>query len=311
MSIKEINKDNFPEFKVLMEKGIKDFIPMLPFVKSELQDFERYLQFHNKAIYVIDEISETENCIYHFFTLPDSKDLLRVTLMLPSSFENRIEIAEKSLQNIKLWLQSKGYKRFMVQTLEHGEVEYYPTLSNYLLSVLIKLDFKPHYRLYMTIDDIYSASKPQNLSLPQDLKMVTYNDNLRDKVIDFYFDDSDNGFFNPFTYKEFIDAIKCDEFIKSARFIVDSREKVVGGIFSSHGSFEKKVWIDGLKVAKIYREKNIALLLIATQVEVAKELYRNEEITVYLSREYQKHIIFFETFGFYGFEFWIDAILEL
>ena len=311
MAIKEITKENFHEFKLLMEKGLENFIPMLPFVKSEFQEFGRYLKFNDRAIYVIDEISETENCIYHFFTLPDSKDLLRVTLILPSNFDNRIEIAEKSLENIKGWLNTKGYNQFMVQTLEHGEIEYYPTLSNYLLPILIKLGFKPHYRVYLTIDNISEAYVPQNIILPTELQMVNYTDGLKDKVIDFYFNEPANGYYNPFTYTEFIDAIKCEEFARSARFIIDANKKVVGGIFSGHGSFEKKIWIDGLKVSNLSNEEDLALLLIISQIELAQDLYSNDEITVYLSREYQKHIKLFETFGFYGFEFWVDAILDL
>lgn len=308
MTIKEISKESFHEFQNLLRKGLRDFIPMLPFVKSEFQDFERYLKFHEKATYVIDEISETENCIYHFYTLPDAEDVLRVSLIIPSSFENRVDITEKSLGNIKSWLSTKPYKSFMIQTLEHGEVEYYPTLSTYLIPSLLKLGFNPHYRVYLTTDKIKLLS--EEIVLPEGIKCVPYNDDLQERILDFYFSKDANGYFNPFYHQEFLSEFNDAEFTKTARFLVNNDDDILGGIFSGRGS-GKKVWIDNLKVLSSEHEETLAKYLISNQLDLVNTLYPGEETIIYLSREFKKPMKFYESFGYYGFEFWVDSILEI
>ncbi len=67
-----------------------------------LHDLIRYKQYSEKGIYLIDYIGD-EYCLYHFYHLSEGDDTLRATLILPSSWEKRFEIIEKSIPNIKEW----------------------------------------------------------------------------------------------------------------------------------------------------------------------------------------------------------------
>lgn len=313
MTIKVIDKNSFKDYKKILEAGIKDFIPMLPYVKSEFNDFSRYLQFGEKAICLVDEVSKSETCIYHLYTLPDDDGLLRSRLLLPSSFENRFDIVDRSIQNFKKWLDTQPFKKFMIQMLEHGEIEYYPTLSTYLLPTLIKQGFNPYYRVYMRKDEDSQGQSP-SFTLPSDISFVHYSPNLKDQIISFFYHQDPNGYFINCSYKEFLDYIETDDFKKSAMFLQNSSDQIVAGVFSGYEEYDNKVWVDNFKIGSCdqtgHEERILGQFLLGKQLELINKSYPQKEVIVYLSREFQKPIHLFEEFNYYCFEFWVDAILE-
>ncbi len=307
MTIKIITQDNFEEFSSKLKNGLENFIPMLPYLRTEYNDFNSYLKFNEKSIYIIDELSETDHCLYNLYTFPGSETTLRIRLILPSNFHRRLDIIEKSIPNLIQWFNTQNYKEFMIQVLEHGEIEYYPTLSTYLLPTLYKLGFKPHYRLYMQKSEKKSCEIDV---LPAHNKLISYTPKLEKEVMDFY-NEEDNGYFicvDP--QKELPDYFKKEQFLKTAQFIVNQQGKIVAGVFSIFDEYDDKVWIDNLKILDTQNEDFLGKYLLKIQLELIDKLYPNKDCIVYLSRENRKHVKLLESMGFYGFEFWVDAILR-
>ena len=110
--IKRITVDNFQEFTKKIKIGQEEFIPMLPFVKTKYHTFERYKNYSDAGIFLIDDLGD-DYCLYHLYHLNEGDDTLRITLVLPSCWEKRIQIVEKSLSNfIKWFLTEDSSKKF-------------------------------------------------------------------------------------------------------------------------------------------------------------------------------------------------------
>ncbi len=308
-NIKRITSDTISEFADKIEYAKATFIPMLPFVKMPLHDFDRYKQYSEKGIYLIDYIGN-EYCLYHFYHLSEGDNTLRATLILPSSWEKRFEIIEKSIPNIKEWfLAEDTSQKFIIQSLEYGEIEYFPTLSHYLIPTIIRSGFEPKYRMYMKRDG--SAPVPQVCELGKDLSETNYSEKLLSNIIDFYYKcetTRNYRYFTNCTYEEFLEMFKHDFTISNSKFITTDNGRVVSGIVVSKDS--GKVWIDNFTVSPEYNGSNVGDYILSKTISQLSKACQEETIYVYLNRDCYDAVTACEKNGFTSFEFWTDMILE-
>ncbi len=307
--IKRITSDTISEYADKIEYAKANFIPMLPFVKMPLHDFDRYKLYSEKGIYLIDYIGD-EYCLYHLYHLSEGDDTLRATLILPSNWNKRFEIIEKSIPNIKEWFLSEdNSKRFIIQSLEYGEIEYFPTLSHYLIPTIIRNGFEPKYRMYMKRDGNIPVNQLGELG--KGLSKTYYSTELLNDIIDFYFKNKSTKnyrYFTNCTYEEFSDMLKQDFTINNSRFITTNNGKVISGIIVSKDS--GKVWIDNFTVCPEYNCSSIGEYLLSETVAQLAKIYPDESIYIYLNRDCYDAVSACEKVGFVPFEFWTDMIFE-
>lgn len=305
--IKRIMQENFSEFADKIEYAKDTFINMLPFVKIPFHDFDRYKQYGDSGIFLMDYIGD-EYCLYHLYHLSQGDDTLRATLILPSSWEQRFEIIEESIVNLKEWFLSEDTsKRFIIQSLEYGEVEYFPTLSHYLIPTIIRNGFCPKYRMYM--------KRKKGQELPSDdigldgYSLVDYTGDMVGRVIDYYFsaqNDSQSYFTN--CTKDELKEMLQDEFTKKhSKFVIDDSGKIIAGIIPSID--DDKIWIDNFMVLEEYDNYIIPRYMLS---KALKSILADgdEDIYIYLNRDCYKEVAVCNDYGFRAFEFWTDMILE-
>lgn len=308
-TIKRITANTISEFADKIEYAKANFIPMLPFVKMPMHDFDRYKFYSEKGIYLIDYIGN-EYCLYHLYHLNEGDDTLRATLILPSNWEKRFEIIEKSIPNIKEWFLSEdNSKKFIIQSLEYGEIEYFPTLSHYLIPTIIRNGFEPKYRMYMKRD--WNVPVHQADELASGFSATNYSDKLLDNIIDFYFKNESTRnyrYFTNCTYEEFLDMLKQEFTINNSRFMTVDNDRVVSGIIVSKES--GKVWIDNFSVSPEYNDSSIGDCILSETIIQLSKVCPEEAIYIYLNRDCHDAVSTCEKNGFVPFEFWTDMILE-
>ncbi len=307
--IKRITSDTISEFADKIEYAKTSFIPMLPFVKMPLHDFDRYKLYSEKGIYLIDYI-EDEYCLYHFYHLSEGDDTLRATLILPSSWEKRFEIIEKSIPNIKEWfLAEDTSKKFIIQSLEYGEIEYFPTLSHYLIPTIIRNGFEPKYRMYMKKDG--NTPVPQAGELGKGLSEINYSEKFLNNIIDFYYkyeSTRNYRYFTNCTYEEFLEMFKQDFTINNSKFITTENGRIVAGIIVSKDS--GKIWIDNFTVSPEYNGSSVGDYILSKTIDQLSKVCSEEDLYIYLNRDCHDAVTACEKNGFIPFEFWTDMILE-
>jgi len=309
--MKRITLETMAEYADKIEYAKKHFIPMLPFVKIDYHNFDRYKTYSDKGIFLIDYIGD-EYCLYHLYHLTPGDDTLRATLILPSSWEKRFEIMEKSIPNLKEWfLTEDASKKFIIQSLEYGEIEYFPTLAHYLIPTIIRNGFDPKYRMYMKRESGENASAPAVVELESDLTLINYSKEIFDQVEDFYFKNEatqNYRYFTNCTYDEFM-AMFQDEFtINNARFIQDAEGNIIAGILPIKEA--DKIWIDNFTVHPAYNNSNVGEYLLGQTITNLYEVSPNEVLVIYLNRDCFDAVNACEKNGFAAFEFWTDMILE-
>lgn len=308
-TIKRITSDTINEFAEKIEYAKDNFIPMLPFVKMSLHDFDRYKFYSDKGIYLIDYIDD-EYCLYHLYHLGEGDDTLRATLILPSNWNKRFEIIEKSIPNVKEWfLMEDNSKKFIIQSLEYGEIEYFPTLSHYLIPTIIKNGFEPKYRMYMQRDG--NLPVHQVGELVESLSETNYSDELLNNIIDFYFKNESTKNYRYLincTYEEFLDMVKQDFTINNSRFITSGNDRIVSGIVASMES--GKIWIDNFTVLPEYDNSSIGEYILSETIMHLSKVYPGETTYIYLNRDCHDAVSACEKNGFVPFEFWTDMILK-
>lgn len=308
-TIKKINSDTIKEFAEKIEQCKINFIPMLPFVKMPFHDFDRYKLYSEKGIYLIDYIGE-EYCLYHLYHLTQGDDTLRTTLILPSNWDKRFDIIEASIPNIKRWfMEEDSSGRFIIQSLEYGEIEYYPTLSHYIIPTIIKNGFTPKYRMYMKRDT--NLPLPQTGKLDKGLSLINYSEELFNDVIDFYYKNESTknlNYFSNCTYDEFIDMFKQEFVLNNSKFIKNDRDQIIAGIIVSKDS--GKVWVDNFTIHPEYDKSNVGEVLLNETLKSLSKLCPDERIYIYLNRDCKNAVSACEKNGFASFEFWTDMILE-
>jgi hypothetical protein len=309
--LKLITQDNFDLFVKGIETGQRDFIPMLAFVKNEHHDFDRYKKFSPNAIYLIDYVGE-DYCMYHLYSLKDDDRTLRTTLILPSNWDRRFEIVEKSLPNIKNWfLSNDNYDEFLIQVLEYGEVEYYPTLSYYMVPTIIKNQFVPQYKMYLKRS--FDCPQLSPAVLPQGYKYLEFNDGLVNKALDFYYNQEHRDYMIDYEKNELIDLFKDEFFTKAITLIGDDKGNIVAASIGAQDTFwnnGSKMWMGNLAVSKGTHEEELAKCLMSKHLDNLSSLEPQRDIIVYLDRSCQRVFGLYESFDFIPFEFWIDARLK-
>lgn len=308
-SIKSINSETFGEFAQKIEVAKENFIPMLPFVKIPVHDFDRYKDYNEKGIFLIDYI-EDEYCLYHLYQINSDDDTLRPTLILPSNWDKRFEIIEKSIPNIKEWfLKENNTKKFIVQSLEYGEIEYYPTLSHYLIPTFIRNGFEPKYRMYMKREENLPFNKSEKLD--KGLLMVDYSSEILNKVIDFYYNNESiqkYRYFTNCTYEELLQLLKDDFTINNSKFITDENGNVISGIIVTEDL--GKIWIDNFSVSPEYDGSNVGYYILGEVIKNLAKTCPDETIYIYLNRDCRDAVLACEKYGFVPFEYWTDMIFE-
>jgi hypothetical protein len=308
-NIKKITFDTMKEFSEKIEYGKNNFIPMLPFIKIPFHDFDRYKAYTDKGIFLIDYIDQ-EYCLYHLYHITPGDDTLRASLILPSSWDKRFEIVEKSICNIKEWfLKEDSSKKFIIQSLEYGEIEYYPTLSHYLIPTIIRNGFEPQYRMYMKRPA--AALTDKNIQLKEGLELVGYSEDIFNGIIDFYYKDEsakNNMYFSNCEYNEFLEIMQLDFTIKSARFIKNTKGAIIAGIIPSIDS--GKVWIDNFSIHPDYDKDGISEYLLGETIKQMSKTCSEDGIYIYLNRNCRNAIAACTAKDFAPFEFWVDMTLQ-
>jgi len=306
-----INENNFELFSKSIEAGLESFIPMLAFVKNSCHDFNRYKKYNPQTVYLIDYVGE-DHCLYHLYSLKGDEKTLRTTLILPSSWDRRFEIIEKSLPNVKAWfLQQDQYRDFLIQVLEYGEIEYYPTLSYYIVPTIVKNGFEPQYKMYMKNDGgDHSLEKPE---LPLGYSYDKFNSQMLGELLSFYYDQGHGEYVIDYTKEELMELSKDDFFQASLTLIRDNGGSIRGAVMGARDDYWNdgtRVWMGNFAVSKGEHEERLAYCLLSKQLSVYSNLSPQGDIIAYLDRKYQKVFRIYEKFGFVPFEFWIDAKLK-
>lgn len=308
-NIKKITSESMDEFSQKIEYAKKNFIPMLPFIKMPFHDFDRYKSFNDKGIFLIDYLKEGY-CLYHLYHLVQGDDTLRATLILPSSWEKRFDLVEESIANIKEWfIKEDTSSKFIIQSLEYGEIEYYPTLSHYLIPTIIRNGFEPKYRMYMKRQPDLTVNQVSYLE--EGLKLVNYSDDILENIINFYYKNESTKnlkYLTNCTYDEFLDMLKQDFTMNNAKFIKALNGDIIAGIIPSLDS--GKVWIDNFTVHPNYDNNEMSKYLLCETIKQLSKSYSEETIYIYLNRDCKNAISACEENGFTPFEFWVDMILE-
>jgi hypothetical protein len=305
----KINPNNMQDYASKIELAKTNFIPMLPFVPMPFHDFDKYKTYNDKGIYLIDKF-EDSYCLYHLYHLTPGDDTLRATLILPSSWDKRFEIIQKSIQHIKDWfLKEDNSKRFIIQSLEYGEIEYYPTLSHYLIPTIIGNGFKPIYRMYLKRPLELTPSDEYTLS--DDFTIHTYTKEMKENVIQFYYEKEESNnkeYFVNCTKEELLELLEDEFIIKYSKFIKCKTGEIIAGIIPSKDS--DKLWIDNLTIDPSYDHLNISEFLLQETIKDLRTTLSSELIYIYLNRDCTNARLSCERNGFVPIEHWVDMILE-
>ncbi|MBW9158929.1 MULTISPECIES: GNAT family N-acetyltransferase [Clostridium] len=308
-NIKKITSDTMKEFSQKIEYGKNNFIPMLPFIKMPFHDFDRYNSYNDKGLFLIDYLDEGY-CLYHLYHLIQADNTLRATLILPSSWDKRFDLIEKSISNIKEWFITEDTsEKFIIQSLEYGEIEYYPTLSQYLIPTIIRNGFEPKYRMYMKRQADLPVSEVSNLK--EGLELVNYSDDILEDIVYFYYKNEsikNLKYFTNCTYDEFLEMLKQDFTINNAKFIKTTNGSIIAGIIPSLDS--EKVWIDNFTVHPDYDNNGVNEYILGKTIKHLSKSSSEDNVYIYLNRDCQNAISACEKNGFAPFEFWVDMILE-
>lgn len=307
-NIKKITFDTMEEFSNKIDYAKNNFIPMLPFIKMPFHDFDRYKSYTDKGIFLIDYLKEAY-CLYHLYHITPGDRTLRASLILPSGWHERFGIVEESIKNLKDWFfKEDSSERFIIQSLEYGEIEYYPTLSHYLIPTIIRNGFEPQYRMYMKRTAGTIADK--TVELKEGLELVGYSENILDAIIDFYYknESAKNAmYFSNCEYSEFSEIMQQDFAIKNARFIKNTEGAIIAGIIPSIDS--GKIWIDNFSIHPDYDKDSVSEYLLSETIQYMFKNCSEEDIYIYLNRDCRNAISACTEKGFVPFEFWVDMTL--
>lgn len=307
-----ITSENFSTFAEKIEIGQKEFIPMLPFVKNEFHNFDLYKKHNGKGTYIIDHL-DGGYCLYYVYHLPGDPETLRMNLILPSSWERRVEIIEESFPHVIEWFKREDIsKRFLVQVLEYGELIVFPTLDQYIIPTLLKNAFQPEYKMYMRREG--NAPLTLEYQLPDGLKKVEKGENLLERAIDFYYNNSFSDYLINCSKEEVYHFSVTDSlFEKTAIFIENEDSEIVAGIFSTQddGSYiyPGSYWMENFAVHPDYIGLDLGKYLLQEELKLLQEIYSGEDVIAYVTRDSKKAVAVYETLGFVPFEFWVDANL--
>lgn len=304
--MERINNDNRQLFVDSLDRAKEDMIPMLPYVKREFHDFDQYKIAGEKSILLRDEIGQHE-CLYHLYHLHEGDDTLRITLLLPTSWEHRFSIVNASIPRLMEWFKSNdNSNRMIVQSLEHGEVEVFPTLSSYIVPAFIDNGFQPMYRMYMKREEVKEVQGTND-----DINIVDFSRKTQDEILDFYCNTKsleNLRYFTNSTKENMIKDFASEECKRHSHLALNKKGEIVGATIVSVE--DQKVWIDNFSVLPDFDQTNVASLLLATTIASIDEYYDDAEIIIYLNRNCKEAIKACEDNGMVAFEFWVDLIYD-
>lgn len=304
--IREIKTDFMSEFAEKIELAKQQFVPLLPFVKREFHDFDQYKEYSDKCIYLIDDMDE-DYCLYHFY-LDKTNDALRATLIVPSDYGRRVEILNRSMMNVVSWFrENMTCKQMIIQSLEYGEIEYYPTLSHYIIGPILANGFDPKYYMYMKK---VIKNEIGEFTLKEDMIFESYSEDIHDEILQFYYGEQrkSDQFFVSCTYEEFNVFIKDEFTSKTARFVRNREGQIIAGAIISKGN--GRVWIDNLLVDGRYIDDNVGEYLLSQLVVMLAETCPEEDVYIISNRRSKALREICEKNGFASIEFWVDMTLE-
>lgn len=304
--IREINIDSISEFAEKIELAKQQFIPLLPFVKREFHDFDKYKQYSDKSIYLIDDMDE-DYCLYHFY-LDKTNDALRTTLIIPSDYGRRFEILDRSIGNVVNWFRKNmKCKQMIIQSLEYGEIEYYPTLSHYIIGPILANGFDS--KKYMYMKKLIEKENGE-LCLNDDMTLECYSEDINDEILQFYYGEKikSDQFFVSCTYEEFNVFIKDEFTSETARFVRNREGQIIAGAIITKGN--GKVWIDNLLVDGRYIQDNVGEYLLNKLVVMLAETCPEEDVYIISDRRSKALREICKKNGFAAIEFWVDMTLE-
>lgn len=309
------NLEKKKQFNKLFKAAEEEFLSMLPYERKPFHDFERYVMdtgnekhFFSASFNVIDEIGD-DYCLYHLYYLNEGDDTLRTTLIMPSNWDKRFEILEKSIENLKAWVAKQvNIKRVLIQSLESGKIEYYPTLSHYIIPVLIKAGFSPDYKMYMRWKE---DSLPVDMKIPEGFSVVAYQENMQEKITEFYTQNIFEGYFSNLKAEDLAGQFKEGTFKKTARFLMDENGEIIGGGYavldpSDDVIVGNKIWLEDIAVKEEYNGLGLERYLVSKLLRIVNQAYPAIDVYTYMSRKSKRAIRAFQDNNFNGFEFWVD-----
>lgn len=302
--MKRITWETFYEYKEKIEIGKRNFIPMLPFVNTDDHDFDVYMTYSEKGIYLIDNLDNDLFCLYHLYHLTSGDETLRATLLLPSHWEDRFEIIDKSISNLKHWfLAEENSSKLIIQSLEYGEIEYYPTLSHYIIPTLIRFGFLPKYRMYMRREPQLLQTK---MRIPEEYTIINYTDDNLPELLQFYFENKEIKefyYFSNVTETEFKDKFINDFTRTYTRIMKDPKGNIIAAVIP--GNDRGEIWIDNFTVHP--KVNGISEFLLN---QTLNDIDPTDDVYVYINRDCKGTVAACQKYNFQPFEFWTDLILE-
>lgn len=314
----KITEQDMGNYLECLNKNLEHFVPMLPFVEHSFHTFDMYKSYPKRGLYLMDRLSEDETCLYHMYQLHEGDSMLRATLVLPSSWEKRVEIMTNSIENLKNWLdQNAVQNQFMIQCLEYGEIEYYPTLNHYLVPILLKTGFEPTYRMYMSynLDNLESSTLEEQWLNENHLSISTISQTDEVALFEFYqaqMQKHQNQFVTHCTRAEFKAFLEDEQSLltKTSFTLKDQNGKILGAIIGSQEN--GKLWLDNLIVSVEGDSQIAAKLLITASIEAfKKEKTTSRILHVYMDRHLKFSVDAYKACGFKPFEFWVDLIYNI
>jgi len=296
-----VNNDNRHLFIDSIDKAKRDMIPMMGFVEQDFHDFDQYKGVES-SILLRHEVGD-ESCVIHLYHLNPGDMTLRSTLILPSSWDKRVDIIRQTIPKLLEWFE--GYDqadKLLIQSLEYGEVEIFPTLAAYIVPILLDHGFDPTYRMYMKLD--------QEVDLEVELEgidLVTYQDVDKDPLMAFYYQGpahDKHRYFTNCTKDEVLETLDCPDFRKYGRLAKDKTGQIVGATMISLD--EKTVWIDNFTVDEAYDQTGLSKMLLAETLKTIRRDYTEKDIVIYLNRNCAQARQACEANGMKAYEFWVD-----
>ncbi|MCD8500416.1 MAG: hypothetical protein LRY71_00420 [Bacillaceae bacterium] len=302
--MKRVTGENFYQFQEKIKTGIRDIIPMLPFVKTDDHNFEMYMTYSDQGIYLIDDLGNGLDCVYHLYHLTPGDNTLRATLILPSNWEKRFEIIENSISKLKKWFLTEDCStKLIIQSLEYGEIEYYPTLSHYIIPTFIKKGFTPKYRMYMRRVPQPIKTK---LEIQEGFTLSRYTDDLISELNHFYFENKaikEFHFWSNLTKTQFKDKFTNEFTRRYTKIMKDPTGEIIAAVIPTKD--REEIWIDNFTVHPKFENCAESLLHQALY-----DMNPTVDVYVYVNRDCKGTVAACANYNFQPFEYWTDLIFE-